>query len=49
MRRKSDVVLPFAWNNHRLLKNVLDWREKYKRISRILDDQGLPLGTIGRS
>ena len=38
MRRKSEVVLPFAWNNDRLPKNVLDWREKYKRISRVLDD-----------
>jgi IS5 family transposase len=38
MRRKSEAVLPFVWNNDRLLKNVLDWREKYKGISRILDD-----------
>ena len=38
MRRKSEAVLPFVWNNDRLLKNVLDWREKYKRISRVLDD-----------
>jgi len=38
MRRKSEAVLPFVWNNDRLLKNVLDWREKYKRISRGLDD-----------
>jgi len=26
MRRKSEAVLPFVWNNDRLLKNVLDWR-----------------------
>jgi hypothetical protein len=38
MRRKSEAVLTFAWNNDRLPKSVLDWREKYKRISRILDD-----------
>jgi hypothetical protein len=38
MRRKSEVVLTFAWNNDRLPKNVLEWREKYKRISRVLDD-----------
>ena len=38
MRRKSEAVLPFVWNNDRLLKNVLDWREKYKGISRVLDD-----------
>jgi len=31
-------VLPFVWNNDRLLKNVLDWRERYKRIGRILND-----------
>ena len=37
MRRKSEAVLPFVWNNDRLLKNVLDWREKYKGISRVLD------------
>ena len=37
MRRKWEAVLPFVWNNDRLLKNVLDWREKYKGISRVLD------------
>ena len=38
MRRKSEAVLPFVWNNDRVLKHVVDWREKYKRISRVLDD-----------
>jgi IS5 family transposase len=38
MRRKSEAVLPFAWNNDRLPKSVLEWRGKYKRISRRLDD-----------
>ena len=37
MRRKSEAVLPFVWNNDRVLKHVVDWREKYKRISRVLD------------
>jgi len=38
MRRKSEAVLTFAWNNGRLPKSVLDWREKYKGISQVLDD-----------
>jgi transposase, IS5 family len=38
MRRKSEAVLTFVWNNDRLPKSVLDWREKYKGISRGLDD-----------
>ena len=38
MRRKSETVLTFAWNNDRLPKSVLAWREKYKGISRVLDD-----------
>jgi IS5 family transposase len=38
MRRKSEAVLTFAWNNDRLPKSVLEWREKYKGISRGLDD-----------
>jgi len=37
MRRKSETVLTFAWNNDRLPKSVLDRREKYKGISRVLD------------
>jgi transposase, IS5 family len=38
MRRKSEAVLTFTWNNDHLPKSVLDWREKYKGISRVLDD-----------
>lgn len=38
MRRKSEAMLTFAWNNDHLPKSVLDWREKYKGISRGLDD-----------
>lgn len=37
MRRKSEPVLPFTWNNDRLPKSVREWREKYKRISQVLD------------
>ncbi len=46
MRRKSEAVLPFAWNNDRLPKSVLDWREKYKRISRVLDDHAEILDVV---
>jgi len=38
MRRKKEVVLGFEWNNDRLPKIVRENREKYKRISRILDE-----------
>ena len=39
MRRMREAVLPFAWNNDdRLLKTVREYREKYKGVSRILDD-----------
>ena len=38
MRRKSEAVLKFACNHERLPKSVLNWREKYKGISRVLDD-----------
>ena len=38
MRRIREAVLPFAWNNDDLLKTVREYREKYKGVSRILDD-----------
>jgi IS5 family transposase len=38
MRRKKEAVLPFEWNNDHLPKTVREYREKYKRISRILDE-----------
>ena len=38
MRRKKEAVLPFEWNNDHLPKIVRQYREKYKGISRILDD-----------
>jgi len=38
MRRKMEAVLPFEWNNDHLPRIVREYREKYKRISRILDD-----------
>ena len=38
MRRKAEAVLKFACNHERLPKSVLNWREKYKGISRVLDD-----------
>ena len=38
MRRIREAVLPFAWNNDDLPKTVREYREKYKGVSRILDD-----------
>jgi IS5 family transposase len=39
MRRIREAVLPFTGNNDdRVLKTVREYREKYKGISRILDD-----------
>jgi IS5 family transposase len=38
MRRKSQAVLPFEWNNDHLPKTVREYREKYKRISGLLDE-----------
>ena len=38
MRRKSEAVLRFEWNNDHLPKIVRQEREKFKAISRILDD-----------
>ena len=38
MRRKREAVLLFEWNNDHLPKVVREDREKYKRISRLLDE-----------
>jgi IS5 family transposase len=38
MRRKKEAVLTFEWNNDHLPKTVRDYRQKYKAISRILDE-----------
>jgi IS5 family transposase len=38
MRRKREAVLPFEWNNDHLPKTVRQYRDKYKRISRLLDE-----------
>ena len=38
MRRKMEAVLRFEWNNDHLPKIVREYREKYKGISRILDE-----------
>ncbi|NQT20422.1 MAG: hypothetical protein HQ592_12000 [Planctomycetes bacterium] len=38
MRRKREAVLPFEWNNDHLPKTVREYREKYKGISRLLDE-----------
>lgn len=48
MRRKKEAVLPFEWNNDRLPKTVREYREKYKRISRILDENPEILDQIHR-
>jgi IS5 family transposase len=39
MRRIREAVLPCTWNNDDLPKTVREYREKYKGVSRILDDQ----------
>ena len=38
MRRKSEPVLAFEWNNDHQLTIARQEREKYKKNSRILDD-----------
>ena len=38
MRRKREAVLPFEWNSDHLPKVVREYREKYKGISRLLDE-----------
>jgi len=37
MRRKKEPVLAFEWHNDQLPKTVLEYREKYKGISCVLD------------
>jgi IS5 family transposase len=39
MRRKREAVLPFASNDDALPKTVREYREKYKGISRLLDER----------
>jgi len=48
MRRKSEAVLPFTWNDQQLPKTVREHREKYKGISRVLDDQPAILDRVHR-
>jgi IS5 family transposase len=38
MRRKREAVLAFEFNNDHLPKTVREYRDKYKRISRLLDE-----------
>ena len=38
MRRKREAVLTFEFNNDHLPKTVRQYREKYKGISRVLDE-----------
>jgi len=38
MRRKKEAVLTFEWNNDHLPKVVREHRQKYKGISRVLDE-----------
>jgi hypothetical protein len=38
MRRKKDAVLTFEWNNDHLPKTVREYREKYRAISQMLDE-----------
>jgi|WetSurMetagenome_2_1015567.scaffolds.fasta_scaffold130800_1 transposase, IS5 family len=46
MRRIQEAVLPFIWNNDDLPKTVREYREKYKGVSRILDDHPEILGLV---
>ena len=46
MRRKSEPVLTFVWNNDLLPKVVREEREKYKKISRILVDHPVILDMV---
>ena len=48
MRRKKEPVLSFEWNNDHLPKTVREYRERYKRISRILDDNPEILDLVHR-
>ena len=48
MRRKKEAVLPFEWNSDSLPKTVREFREKYKGISRILDEHPAILERVHR-
>jgi IS5 family transposase len=48
MRRKKEAVLPFDWNNDHLPKTVREYRDKYKRISRVLDENPAILDRVHR-
>ncbi len=48
MRRKKEAVLLFEWNNDHLPKTVREYREKYKRISHILDQNPEILDRVHR-
>ena len=48
MRRMREAVLPFVWNNDDLPKTVREYREKYKGVSRILDDHSEILELVHR-
>jgi len=48
MRRKKEAVLPFEWNNDHLPKIVREYRQKYKRISRVLDENPQILDLVHR-
>ena len=48
MRRKKEAVLPFVWNNDHLPKTVRQYREKYKGISRVLDENPEILDLVHR-
>ena len=48
MRRKTEAVLRFEWDNDDLPKTVRDYREKYKVVSRILDENPQILDAVDR-
>jgi IS5 family transposase len=48
MRRKKESVLAFEWYNDNLPKTIRMYREKYKRISRILDENTEVLDLVHR-
>ena len=48
MRRKKETVLTFEFNNDHLPKTVRQYREKYKRISQVLDKNPGVLDLIHR-
>jgi IS5 family transposase len=46
MRRKKEAMLTFEWNNDHLPKTVREYRDKYKGISRLLDENPQILGRV---